>query len=72
MLEQQWILDIIIGKLILYNFIFSYVKIDSFDDNQTSRWYNFNDRTCEPINIDCPFTSDSVINIFYRLKKYSK
>jgi len=42
------------------------------DDNQTSRWYNFNDQICEPINIDFPFISDSVINVFYRMKKYSK
>ena len=42
------------------------------DDNQTSRWYNFNNQSCAPININIPYCSDSVINIFYRKQKYSE
>jgi ubiquitin C-terminal hydrolase len=47
---------------------YSYIRIDDPKDKKNGKWFNFNDQIYNPIDFHCPFTSDSVINIFYRMK----
>lgn len=69
---EPYAINFHVGSSMDFGHYYSYVKVDSFDENENSRWYNFNDRSYEPIHIDFPFSSESAINIVYRLKKYSK